>query len=417
MNRLIIGLGSLLLLLTACSSEEDLSNRTPEEWKRIELSDNTRAAAKDLKDFYVSFTTDAVRYADSSDDSESKNVVVSPLSAYILLAMVANGVDSDVQKEITEYLGSSDIESLNELASILLTELPKTDKTSDVRIANSVWIHNRLNFSDEYVSILDSYYAAEKGSLDFSGNSKKALTTLNTWCSKHTDGLINRMFDKIDPATLAVLLNAMYYRGIWADEKEFMPENTIKDTFKGINGEKTVAMMQSWHKKRYYYADDDFESFNLYFGNGAFSLQIVLPSEELTLEEANKLLTQNLLDKFSKERVEVSLKVQIPKFKVNHSAKLNDIFAMAGIQNLNNVVNLKIFDRAESGSFTFRQSAAFEIDEKGIIVAAVSSGEQGFMAPLIPGGEYTVKIDRPFYFFLRDASTGACLLSGRIADL
>ncbi|MDE6096114.1 MAG: hypothetical protein K2G52_07995 [Muribaculaceae bacterium] len=35
----------------------------------------------------------------------------------------------------------------------------------------------------------------------------------------------------------------------------------------------------------------------------------------------------------------------------------------------------------------------------------------------VPGSEQHVRLDRPFFFFIQENSTGACLLSGRITDI
>lgn len=58
------------------------------------------------------------------------------------------------------------------------------------------------------------------------------------------------------------------------------------------------------------------------------------------------------------------------------------------------------------------------VSEVDMMYSGHKDGEMWDEAPaIIPGKDYSVKVDRPFYFFLKEKSTGACLLSGRIADL
>ncbi|MEZ3551557.1 MAG: hypothetical protein K1W02_12690 [Muribaculaceae bacterium] len=66
-----------------------------------------------------------------------------------------------------------------------------------------------------------------------------------------------------------------------------------------------------------------------------------------------------------------------------------------------------------------KQAASFSIDETGAEAAAVSSGELIDTSPgsIDPNHLYTVKVDRPFFFFINEFSSGACVLSGRISDL
>lgn len=92
-------------MLAGCNSENEPDVIAPNERVDIALDQNTRSAADNLKEFYVNFTTDAVGYVDADDDMRTGNVAVSPLSASMVLAMVANGVSGETQREITEYLG------------------------------------------------------------------------------------------------------------------------------------------------------------------------------------------------------------------------------------------------------------------------------------------------------------------------
>lgn len=401
-----------VIATSSCSSEEAAYEPVQNDWVQIELDAPTRAASDSLKDFYMSFTTDAVKYADSQNGNDSRNVIVSPLSASMVLAMVANGVDNETQKAITDYLGTSDIKSLNNLASILLKELPKADNRSELNLSNSAWTNEGYKFSNDYKNLLESTYLAETGNF----NSKNVVKTLNNWCSKHTKGLIRDMFDNVDSSVIAVIINALYYKGLWEDEFEFSPENTKTDMFRGLSGDRNVEMMHSSKNNRLYYSDDNFESFALYFGNTSFSLRIILPSANLSMGEANSLLANDNIERFIKESVSVDLDVYIPKFDVKYKSNLNEIFATAGLDALNKGCKLNMLESAIDGTIHYRQATSFGIDEEGVKAAAVTSGDTYLSAP-IAGQPYTVKVDRPFYFFLRDKSTGACLLSGRIADL
>ncbi|MCM1139590.1 MAG: hypothetical protein NC453_13550, partial [Muribaculum sp.] len=59
---------------------------------------------------------------------------------------------------------------------------------------------------------------------------------------------------------------------------------------------------------------------------------------------------------------------------------------------------------------------SFGIDEAGVEAAAAT--EITGWSSAMPGAEPTFRmVDQPFYFFITEYSTGACLLSGRIADL
>ena len=408
----ILGLG---LILSGCNSENEPERVVPNMRESIELNTDTRSAANELKDFYVQFTTDAVKYAASQTDID--NVIVSPVSAAILLSMIANGVEADTQKEITDYLGVTDLSALNTLSNILLTELPKVDNQTDFGLANSIWINSTYaTLTPAYTNLMKSDYMADVRYEKFNDDAK-LLKKINDWCSDKTNGQIKTMPTQLSSDQLAILLNAMKFKGVW-EEKTFLKENTTKETFHGASRVNDVEMMHSPHKDRYYAADDNFELFYFFFGNSAFYFTVVLPNENLSLTDANELLTTREIRKLQKEAVRCQLEVYLPKFKVNSKLKLDNVLTAGQLAGLKGTMAFNMFEPHQTGQIEFNQASSLDIDETGAIGASVSSGELIAYAPeIIPGGEYTVKVNRPFYFFIREISTGACILSGRISDL
>lgn len=177
----------------ACSSDSidnGPDNVTPNKRVDIQLSSETRAAARSLMDFYIGFTTDAANFVDNDASFTSKNFSVSPLSASMVLAMIANGTDQEVQTKIAGYLGTSDINALNELAEILLTELPKLDNQTELKLANSIWVNNQFKLTDSFSSLMNKEYEAIISYNDFKGNINKVIKDINKWCSTQTAGLI-----------------------------------------------------------------------------------------------------------------------------------------------------------------------------------------------------------------------------------
>ncbi len=402
-------------LFTACSSD-DSGGVVPNDRKDIELVGATRSAANDLKDFYVGFTGDVAKYVDENPDL-SGSFVVSPLSVSMLLSMVANGVEEDVQQEIAGYLGTNDIDALNSLASTLLAELPKVDNQTEVKLANSIWVNNRFKLHDDFSSLLSGGYGAQVNYEDIYGNPAKVAKNIGGWCAKQTNGLIPEMVDGISSDVYAVILNAVYFKGLWK-EGTFLEENTKERPFYGTGETKDVKMMHSASAPRSYYKDDYFEMFYLPFGNSAYSLMVVLPNENLSLDKANAMLTPEFVSDFKQKMVRCNLTVELPKFKVNNNLGLNEILQASGLLKVTNDLRLDMFEPAQRGEIRFYQGGAFRIDEKGVKAAAVTSGTiMDEMAPILPEGSYTVTVDHPFYFFLTECSTQACLLSGRITDI
>lgn len=49
--------------------------------------------------------------------------------------------------------------------------------------------------------------------MDF--NQKWAVDTINGWANRKTNGLIPEVISTIDPTTMMLLMNAIYFKGTW----------------------------------------------------------------------------------------------------------------------------------------------------------------------------------------------------------
>jgi serpin B len=52
---------------------------------------------------------------------------------------------------------------------------------------------------------------------------------VNNWVSKQTKGLIPGVISYIDPGFLLILVNAVYFKGLW--DKPFEAKHTIEQSF------------------------------------------------------------------------------------------------------------------------------------------------------------------------------------------
>ncbi len=136
-------------LFSACSDDNDQSEI--ETRRPIELSQQTRATAGDLLEFYVNFTIDMAKSGDA--DIKNENIAVSPISAAMVFAMTANGIEGSNQKEYLEYLGTSDLNALNSLCTSLISQLPEADKKVSLNLANSIWANKCFDHNSQSTSI------------------------------------------------------------------------------------------------------------------------------------------------------------------------------------------------------------------------------------------------------------------------
>lgn len=404
----------------ACSSDgpakDDDKLLPPTKRKEITLTQQATKASHEIQPFYLNFTKDAIEYVDNNADIKVKNVVVSPLSASSLLGMIANGMEAPQANILTEYLGCEELESLNDLAETLLKNLPEADNQSKFILANALWINQDISLSSQFASTMSDQYKAEIFYDNFN-NSKALFDKINKWGSLQTDGMIPNSLKEIKASSVAVLLNTMLFKSKWAKENMFPQENTKKVPFVGLKGKKDVNMMKSKEYSADITMTENFTGCAISFGNEQFNLFLILPNENLTLQEADKLLTLEELNTLRHNSYPCMLTVSLPKFKIENYFSINEILKAGGITILDMENILPMFNPEIAGVITSNQSTAFELDETGVKAAAVTDGDISLESPSFPDEKIELTFNRPFYFFITEYSTQACLLSGRITDL
>ncbi len=413
----ILGMAALsLAVFNACSSGDEEWKGTKTPLTPIALTEETRAVASELRDFYFDFSTDVMKYNDANGRG-SENVIVSPLSATMVLAMAANGLDEVGAKAYTDYLGCEDLDNLNSLCSVLLSELPKADGMVNLALANSIWVNDAKNITltQDYSSVISSKFSADMLTRNFETANNATVREMNNWCSAKTKGMIPNFMEELSTDNLAVLFNALYFNGMW-EEDLFKPENTVSGTFHGKDGDSNVEMMYTYKEASRYSNYDGFEWFNLPFGNYAYKMTILLPSSDMSIEDATKMVSNTFLENLKNNDVgDCDLSVSFPKFSVEGKNNLSEMLTGTGHGNLVSGLDMTMFSPTQSGDILYTQGVSLRVSEKGVEAAAVTEGD--LMNTVVKRPSYKVKVDRPFFFFITEYSTGAMILSGRIVNI
>ena len=198
--------------------------------KKLDLNTRSEAFVQQGK----SFAFDFIRRV---NEVQEESFIVSPLSMQFLLGMVLDGAQGETADEICRVLGyeAGDSQAADEFASTLLEQLPALDKLTTLSIGNAVFANQSYPILDSYRSRVSQYYDAELSNLDFT-DIGLATNQINDWCSDRTNGLIPKVLDRVDPAVLAYLMNALYFKDAW--ETEFGKGLTEEGDFHTREGKK-----------------------------------------------------------------------------------------------------------------------------------------------------------------------------------
>ena len=416
MNRnLFLGMAALSLL-AACQNDDlpDGGN----EYEPIVMTKTETELASQGTDFAFRFFRAGDKSLQEngglSQEERDEPLFVSPLSASFALSMLANGADGETLQELTDALGFSgySMEEVNAYYKKLMEELPKQDKESRLALANSLWLDTRFDALTAYKGILTDSYDAEVRKVDMA----TAMDDINNWCSQKTNGLIPKILKKNEAGLSMLLLNALYFKGEWDDP--FDEGDTQEDAFANADGtESRTAFMnkEDWLR---YVQNDLFGMVSLPYGNGAFSLQVLLPHEGVALADCMEALNGNawtdLLNGLS--FTEVNLK--LPKLKTDRI--LDDLRSALEAMGVKKAFAEGADFSKLSGQSLFislvRQAVSFNMDEKGTEAAAVTAVGGESMAPP-PAQVIDFHVQRPFLLVLTEKSTGCVLFIGKVVKM
>ena len=339
---------------------------------------------------------------------------VSPLSLQIALGMLLNGAQGKTADEICQMLGydAGDTADVNEWSKLMLKELPKLDKKTELALADAIFYNKNISLKGPYRQTVSDAYEAMIEALDFS-KTKASADVINNWCNEKTKGMIPHVLDEVSPSALAYLANALYFKSVWREP--FPKEGTANETFTQENGKTgKVKMMKMDGKKFSYSENDSFQFVQLPYGNGAYAMTLFLPKSGHTVNEVVTLLAKDGRIPWG-SRAEVDL--WLPRFESSYHILLNDILQQLGMNTAFNGAMADFSAMCDIPSFVsfVQQDAAIKVDEKGTEAAAVTIiGMEATALPTTPQ-KVVFHADHPFLYLITELSTGSILFAGKYA--
>ncbi len=263
----------------------------PSEWSREErekqklagnvLADPTRIryeAAYGAADLYRSFFADAMLMLLSEE--EKQNAVMSPVSLYMALAMLAETTGSETRQEILNVLAADNIDTLRENARKIWNLCYFDDGTEKTVLGNSLWLSNRFPYQENTVKELaEEYYASV-----FQGDTESAeyLQMLQTWTNEMTGGLLTDETQKMEMTrdTLLELVSTVFYQSQWTEC--FEKKLTEEGLFHAPQGDVPAFFMHNSMSADYYTGASFVAVFK---SNSQGGVWFFLPNEGVSVED------------------------------------------------------------------------------------------------------------------------------------
>ncbi len=348
-------------------------------------------------------------------ETKHENVMLSPLSVSLALAMTYNGANGETKMAMEKTLKVYGLtpDDINKSYFDLVNALKSLDQKVLLEIANAIFYRNDFAVENNFVNTNRKYYNAEISSLDF--NSPQAVNTVNNWVAEKTHDKITTILDRITPQQVMFLLNAIYFKGTWT--KEFNSKSTELQAFYPEPGSAIQTENMQRADTLPYASNNLFSAVQLSYGKGSYNMYVFLPNQDKTLQDIVDNLDANNWETWIKSfNITQNVDIKFPKFKYGYEIKLNDILTEMGMgvaftgaadfTGINRDGGLKI-DYVKHKTF-------IEVDEKGTEAAAVTivAIERTSAGPQ----KIPFYVNRPFFYAITEKSTGAVLFMGTVKN-
>lgn len=408
MRKFLVLFLAAALLLTGCARGAAKPVLLTKDVPQSEAGKAPVAAVTD----YSPATAFALRLFAQSVKSAKENPVLSPASAYLCLAMVQNGADTQTLAEFAEALGA-DTDELNALCRALIAGLTKTAGSTKLSIANSAWADDDLaQIEKSYLQAIVDNYGADVFGADLP--SDEALAAINGWVNEKTNGLIPKLHDENYPAdTVLVLLNSLYFKAKWAEP--FLGGSTFDGTFTKAGGTAvTVPFMHAAEGERDYIHIDGAEGVLLPYDDGKTAFVALRPTDGGDIRAFAENLTAEQLARGIASAKRTAVNLSMPKFTVEYEQSLNDVLMDMGIKSVFDPGSADLTKMGAGAGAPLYISSVFQkvkliVDEEGTEAAAVTEAVATRSA-FIESVE--LHFDRPFLYAVVDLTTGVPLFVG-----
>jgi serpin B len=353
------------------------------------------------------------------------NVVLSPVSAALDLSVALNGAEGQTRRQMLDSLslGGSALETVNTANARLIKVLGTPAKNITLSVAESLWVDSRrAALRPEYVRQTQAWYDATMTDLDFSDPG--AVAQINGWASQETHGRIPEVLKEIDPTDRAILLNAVYFKGEWAQRFDQAQTHPRDFTLAAGLRKQIPRMVQSGRFS--YFETPALQAIRLPFGNGDLVMDILLPAKTSTLRALEAELTPKHWQDWQAHYGSRIGTLELPRFELRSRYRLNEALQSLGMTRAFEPKRAEfttMFSQVPDHSPAERlfisavlQFTYWKVNEEGAEAAAVTSINVRATAVARPEQPFRISVDRPFFCAIEDRRSGALLFIGAIYD-
>lgn len=413
--RLAAVAAAMALVLTACSAEPPALLKADGVAR---VSVDRSAYPAELARLRASAQTLGSALLADGGDSGGGNVVSSPGSLLIALAMLRTGASGGTAAEMDSVLGLP-AEHRDQAFNALLAALGTFDgdpgavdeknppRRPVLRSANGLFVDRAVPTGAGFLRSLARHYGAGAYPVDFQ-DEPATSPAIDAWITRNTGGRIKKAPAQYDRENTFSLINTVYFASAW--QTPFDPADTAGLPFTTTDGRQISVPTMSGVQDLAFARGSGWQAVDLPYAEG-FVMRLVLPDSgtsgpgaqdaadaALALESATAAPTQLFL----------------PAWDQRTTFELRRVFTSLGLQEM--LQTETGFDAIQSGLQIEKagQSASITVAEKGTVAAAVTQINARAVSGVAPTN--VLRFDRPFQYEIVHVETGLPIFMGRVSE-
>ncbi|KAJ8950296.1 hypothetical protein NQ318_021153, partial [Aromia moschata] len=357
--------------------------------------------------------------------SKYRNVVISPISVKLVLALLYQGSGGFTERQFQDVLQFANKKTVDEDYRRIISTLQASERSEYLlNMGTCIFLDSDLQPNTTFQKKASQIYKTEIRPTGFK-HKENATNSINSWVEKLTNGKVSHLVSPGDlEQTVMMIANAVYFKGTW--QHQFPKSNTRYGAF-FVSAEdpkhmKTVSIPYMSTTDQFFIKESmalDAKILRLPYKGSAYSMFIILPNSlgglKMLLKKINLNNLTELLYALEKRLVEVN----IPKFKFSFKAQMgatlhdfgvSEIFK--GTANLTGIIRDTNRPRLPLAVSDIIQMSGIELDEEGSVVYSATDVNIGnkFGEP-----KDVFNATHPFLFFI-EGPNGTVLFNGKIEN-
>lgn len=357
-------------------------------------------------------------YKQVREQAGNKNIFFSPLSISTAFAMLSLGARSNTLNQLYKGLAFNltemEEQEIHEGFQCVLQLLNDPHREVQLSMGNALFIDDQLKLLQKFLDDVTNFYYSEPISSNFN-NSPEATKQINNYIETKTHGKIVGLLNSLDPDTVMVLVNYIFFKGYW--EKPFNNLATRDEDF--LLDAKNSVKVKMMHQSKVFniHRDEKLSCWVVeipYKGNAA--ALFVLPDEG-TMKQVEDALLKETVSNWMQSLEKRKIYLDLPKFSISGSYDVKSLFKKMGVTevfsdqaDLSGVAEGTLLKVSKA-----IHKAKVDVSENGTEAAAVTVIELVPLSAEFPPPPH-IRFNRPFLMMIIDKTTHSIPFMGKIVN-